>query len=210
MAVVLALTACAVPPGATSLLAVGEWIADAPAHVLHRLGVGSEPLQPRRTLPSETMVRRLPARIDGDALDQAIGSRLTDRRPEPTGLRGLSVDGKSLRGAAKARGPRPEDPSARRPGAHHRPGPRSAGRRREESSSRGEFRPPALTEPCVKISLYTALAILITSPRTLRWSPSTGRTCGDTASRSPPSSQGPCATPRAACTSYGSIAPSRR
>ncbi|WP_405911297.1 hypothetical protein OG742_00870 [Streptomyces sp. NBC_00828] len=60
--------------------------------------------QPRRTLPSETTVRRLPARIDGDALDQAIGSRLTDRRPKSTGLRGLSVDGKSLRGAAKARG----------------------------------------------------------------------------------------------------------
>ena len=28
----------------------------------------------------------------------------------------------------------------------------------------GNFAPPALTEPCVKISLYTALAILITSP----------------------------------------------
>ncbi|WP_280881854.1 transposase family protein [Streptomyces pseudovenezuelae] len=51
LAVVLALTACAVLAGATSLPAVGEWIADAPAHVLHRLGVGSHPLQPRRTLP---------------------------------------------------------------------------------------------------------------------------------------------------------------
>jgi hypothetical protein len=30
---VLALTACAVLAGATSLLAVGEWIADAPTHV---------------------------------------------------------------------------------------------------------------------------------------------------------------------------------
>ncbi|WP_327169895.1 hypothetical protein [Streptomyces subrutilus] len=36
MAVVLALTACAVLAGATSLLAVGEWIADAPAHVSNR------------------------------------------------------------------------------------------------------------------------------------------------------------------------------
>ncbi|MEU1601214.1 transposase family protein [Streptomyces sp. NPDC005708] len=33
LAVVLALIACAVLAGATSLLAVGEWIADAPAHV---------------------------------------------------------------------------------------------------------------------------------------------------------------------------------
>ncbi|MGW3409334.1 hypothetical protein [Streptomyces sp. NPDC000888] len=62
------------------------------------------PTPARRTLPSKTTVRRLLARIDGDALDQAIGSRLTDRRPKSTGLRGLSVDGKSLRGAAKARG----------------------------------------------------------------------------------------------------------
>jgi hypothetical protein len=39
LAVVLALTACAVLAGATSLLAVGEWIADAPAHVLGQVGV---------------------------------------------------------------------------------------------------------------------------------------------------------------------------
>ncbi|MGW5692369.1 transposase family protein [Streptomyces asiaticus] len=39
LAVVVALTACAVLAGATSLLAVGEWIADAPLQVLERLGV---------------------------------------------------------------------------------------------------------------------------------------------------------------------------
>nr|WP_260694876.1 ISAs1 family transposase [Streptomyces sp. IB201691-2A2] len=33
-----------------------------------------------------------------------MGGWLADRRPESSGLRGLSVDGKSLRGAAKARG----------------------------------------------------------------------------------------------------------
>ncbi|MFE7394901.1 transposase family protein [Streptomyces sp. NPDC057582] len=33
---VLALAACAVLAGATSLLAVGEWIADAPPHVLEK------------------------------------------------------------------------------------------------------------------------------------------------------------------------------
>ncbi|MFF8914231.1 hypothetical protein ACF08M_13110 [Streptomyces sp. NPDC015032] len=42
LAAVLALTACAVLAGATSLLAVGEWITDTPAHVLHRLGVRPE------------------------------------------------------------------------------------------------------------------------------------------------------------------------
>lgn len=54
--------------------------------------------------PAETTVRRLLARIDGDALDLAVGSWLADRRPKATGLRGLAVDGKSLRGAGRAKG----------------------------------------------------------------------------------------------------------
>ncbi|GAA2952303.1 ISAs1 family transposase [Streptomyces erythrogriseus] len=104
LAVVLALTACAVLAGATSLLAVGEWIADAPPQVLERLGVCPDPVLPRRQVPAEATVRRLLTRIDGDALDRAVGGWLADRRPASAGLRGLSVDGKSLRGAAKARG----------------------------------------------------------------------------------------------------------
>ncbi|WTL37337.1 ISAs1 family transposase [Streptomyces brevispora] len=107
LAVVLALSACAVPAGATSLLAVGEWIADAPAHVLEQVGARSDPLLPKRVLPAETAVRRLMGRLDGDALDRTVGSWLADRRPKATGtagFRGLAVDGKSLRGAAKAKG----------------------------------------------------------------------------------------------------------
>ncbi|GGW72185.1 ISAs1 family transposase [Streptomyces xantholiticus] len=42
----VALAACAVLAGATSLLAVGEWIADAPAHVLAQLGVRPDPVLP--------------------------------------------------------------------------------------------------------------------------------------------------------------------
>ncbi len=108
LAGVLTLTACAVLTGATSLLAVGEWIADAPAQVLERLGIRIDPLLPTRLVPAESTVRRLLARIDGDALDQAVGRWLADRRPQPSGadLRGVSVDGKSLRGAAKAKGRR--------------------------------------------------------------------------------------------------------
>ncbi|GJF32686.1 hypothetical protein KNE206_53860 [Kitasatospora sp. NE20-6] len=109
LAVVLTLTACAVLTGATSLLAVGEWIADAPAQVLERLGIRIDPLLPTRLVPAESTVRRLLARIDGDALDQAVGRWLAARRPQPSGaddLRGVSVDGKSLRGAAKAKGRR--------------------------------------------------------------------------------------------------------
>ncbi|MCX5215887.1 ISAs1 family transposase [Kitasatospora sp. NBC_00240] len=109
LAVVLTLTACAVLTGATSLLAVGEWIADAPAQVLEHLGIRIDPLLPTRLVPAESTVRRLLTRIDGDALDQAVGRWLADRRPQPSGaadLRGVSVDGKSLRGAAKAKGRR--------------------------------------------------------------------------------------------------------
>ncbi|MER7901163.1 ISAs1 family transposase [Streptomyces sp. NPDC096046] len=43
-------------------------------------------------------------RVDGDALDRAVGRWLADRLPKATGLRGLAVDGKSLRGAARANG----------------------------------------------------------------------------------------------------------
>ncbi|MET7694514.1 ISAs1 family transposase [Streptomyces sp. NPDC005483] len=103
LTVVLALAACAVLTGATSLLAVGEWIADAPPHVLERVGVRHDPLLPRRARPAETTVRRLLARIDGDALDRAVGRWLADRCTPAAGrLRGLAVDGKSLRGASRA------------------------------------------------------------------------------------------------------------
>ncbi|WP_343240229.1 ISAs1 family transposase [Streptomyces sp. SID12488] len=105
LTVVLALTACAVLAGATSLLAVGEWIVDTPPQLLELLGVRPDPLCPKRHLPAETTVRRLLGRIDGDALDRAVGCWLADRRtPAAFPLRGLAVDGKSLRGAARAKG----------------------------------------------------------------------------------------------------------
>ncbi|WP_253191551.1 transposase family protein [Streptomyces sp. M1013] len=85
MVAVLALTACAVLAGATSLLAVGEWIAGAPPSVLEHLGVRPDPLCPKRYLPAETTVRRLLGRIDGDALDQAVGRWLADRRYRSAG-----------------------------------------------------------------------------------------------------------------------------
>ncbi|MFF7098395.1 ISAs1 family transposase [Streptomyces rubradiris] len=78
-----------------------------PGARLGQVGARPDPLLPKRALPAETTVRRLLARIDGDALDRAVGRWRADRRPKPTGtagLRGLTVDGKSLRGAAKAKG----------------------------------------------------------------------------------------------------------
>ncbi|MGI5135423.1 hypothetical protein [Streptomyces sp. CA-106110] len=57
----LTLAACAVLAGATSLLAIGVWIADAPLHILEHVGVHPDPLFPKRFFPAETTVRRLPA-----------------------------------------------------------------------------------------------------------------------------------------------------
>ncbi|MCX5097397.1 ISAs1 family transposase [Streptomyces sp. NBC_00365] len=59
---------------------------------------------PGRCLPTETTVRRLLAGIDGDALDRAVGCWLADRCTGAGELSGLAVDGKSLRGAARAMG----------------------------------------------------------------------------------------------------------
>ncbi|MEU9291964.1 ISAs1 family transposase [Streptomyces sp. NPDC048275] len=100
----LALTACAVLAGARSLLAVSEWVADAPPALLGRLGTAVDPLVPKWSWPAESTIRRLLARIDADALDRAVGAWLADRQTRGQGLRGLAVDGKSLRGAARAKG----------------------------------------------------------------------------------------------------------
>jgi predicted transposase YbfD/YdcC len=107
LAYVLALAATAVLAGATSLLAIGEWAADAPPEILDALGARRDPLTGRHPAPGEATIRRVLTRIDGDALDRAVGRWLADRRPQnlpARGLRAVAVDGKSLRGAARANG----------------------------------------------------------------------------------------------------------
>ncbi len=83
---------------------MSEWVADAPPALLERLGTAVDPLIPKRSWPAESTIRRLLARIDADALDRAVGAWLADRQTRGQGLRGLAVDGKSLRGAAHAKG----------------------------------------------------------------------------------------------------------
>lgn len=69
------------------------------------------------------------------------GDRQPAHRPPPQ----VDRTARAVRGrqelARRGQGPRPEDPSARRPGAHHRPGPRSAGRRREDNEITGCLTP---------------------------------------------------------------------
>ncbi|MFI0220316.1 ISAs1 family transposase [Streptomyces lydicus] len=83
---------------------MSEWVADAPPALLERLGTAVDPLVPKWSWPAESTIRRLLARIDADALDRAVGAWLADRQTRGQGLRGLAVDGKSLRGAAHAKG----------------------------------------------------------------------------------------------------------
>jgi uncharacterized Zn-finger protein len=97
----LALAAAAMLAGARSLTAIGEWAADAPQPILAALGVHRDPLAGTRHAPEETTMRRVLGRLDGDALDAAVGAWLADRlRPlGPRHRRAVAVDGKSLRGA---------------------------------------------------------------------------------------------------------------
>jgi hypothetical protein len=118
LVVVLALTKGAVLAGATCLLTVGERTPDAPSAVLERLGIRPDPLFPKPCLPAETTVRRLLGHVDGDALDRAVSRWWQTDAFTGGRLRGLTVDGKSLRGAARA-----DDPPAHRMRPRSRCGP---------------------------------------------------------------------------------------
>lgn len=108
------MAACSVLAGARSLTAIAEWAADASDQILLRCGATlRDPDRPYRA-PGEATVRRILQRVDGDALDAAIGGWLTARADTlratdqgthpPSGLvrEAVAVDGKSLRGALRA------------------------------------------------------------------------------------------------------------
>ena len=86
---VLALAASAVLTGATSLLAISEWANDAPQAVLAALGGTLDVLTARHPVPDEATLRRVLARVDGDALDQAVCRWLADRHPTTPQTSGL-------------------------------------------------------------------------------------------------------------------------
>ncbi|MFF4522295.1 transposase family protein [Streptomyces bluensis] len=112
LAFVLSLAACAVLAGAKSLAAIAEWAADAPPHVLARLGGPCREPDRGPVAPAEATVRRILQRIDGDALDTAVGSWLAGREraagqeenDSDRPLSSLAVDGKTVRGARRTHG----------------------------------------------------------------------------------------------------------
>jgi predicted transposase YbfD/YdcC len=103
-------TVAAALAGARSFTAVGEWVADAPPHVLALLGVRRDRLADRFEPPDEASIRRVLESVDAAALDAAVGSWLAGRlRAAGQGpgharraRRALAVDGKAVRGTRHA------------------------------------------------------------------------------------------------------------
>lgn len=108
---VLCLACAAVAAGAKSLVAIAEWAADAPAHVLEGLGVRRDPCGGALVPPSETTIRRTLRDTDPEALDEQLcgwsaamrsaadGGQGQDAGEDP--LMQVMIDGKSLRGAVQ-------------------------------------------------------------------------------------------------------------
>ena len=70
----LAVSAAAVAAGARSVAAIAEWATDTPWPILAALGVRYDPLTRRCHIPGEATIRRVLARVDGDAVDAAVGA----------------------------------------------------------------------------------------------------------------------------------------
>ncbi|MGH8337205.1 MAG: ISAs1 family transposase [Gammaproteobacteria bacterium] len=91
---VVAISVCAALSGARSFNAVAEWAKDLPRDTLKRFG------SRRWKAPSEPTIRRVLQKLDADSLDAEIGPWLLLQHGSR--IQGLSVDGKTLRGAHDA------------------------------------------------------------------------------------------------------------
>jgi predicted transposase YbfD/YdcC len=120
---VLVLAAVAVAAGARSLTAIAEWAADLPHAVLSGLDVRRDPGNGRCRPPTESTLRRVLARVDGDHLDAVLGAWIRRATPDATDsdptatpdqatdperaaptLTAIAVDGKTVRGTVPRTG----------------------------------------------------------------------------------------------------------
>ncbi len=105
---ILLVCACATVSGAKSIDELAEWAARATSEVLAAIGIRRHLLCWRRS-PSRATIGRVLERLDGDALDAAIGAYLADQHHTATEaapgeaepLRAISLDGKALKGSAR-------------------------------------------------------------------------------------------------------------
>jgi predicted transposase YbfD/YdcC len=80
--------------GARSFTAIAAWLADQDATVAAALG-----LDPGRRTPSESVFRRLFARLDAEVLDGLVGVWMWTTTAVVAGRRVIAIDGKTVRGA---------------------------------------------------------------------------------------------------------------
>ena len=98
-------------PAFADLVGAAAWAAAAPAWALRLLGARPDPLTGRVTPPSEATIRRILTGVDPAAVQAVLAGWLAARLHERdgdtstgTGLKGMSVDGKTLRGTRDATG----------------------------------------------------------------------------------------------------------
>jgi predicted transposase YbfD/YdcC len=107
---VLALAALAVAAGARSLTAIAEWATDLPHHILAELGVRRDPGTGQHQPPTESTLRRVLQRVDGDHLDVVLGAwvRRAGRHVTSVPVSDepvvIAIDGKTLRGTVPRAG----------------------------------------------------------------------------------------------------------
>ena len=80
--------------GARSFAAIAQWLADQDASVAVALG-----LDQRRRAPTESVFRRLFARLDPEVLDALIGAWMWTTTRLVAGRRVIAIDGNTVRGA---------------------------------------------------------------------------------------------------------------
>ncbi|HQT95976.1 MAG TPA: ISAs1 family transposase [Thermoanaerobaculaceae bacterium] len=94
---VLAVAVCAVLAGHRGFRAMADFAASLTQDVLARLEARRCPHTGRRVAPSEPTLRRILERVDADALDRALGRFFASLTP----VKGIAIDGKTLRGSGQ-------------------------------------------------------------------------------------------------------------
>ncbi|WP_246133419.1 ISAs1 family transposase [Mycobacterium helveticum] len=93
LAGMLALAVTATVAGCRSFAAIGQWAAETAADKLACFGLTSG------SVPDESTLRKLFARLDADALDRALGTWMWTRTFTVEQRRVIALDGKTVRGA---------------------------------------------------------------------------------------------------------------